>query len=410
MASFVWKPWKPVNSTHNAAFACFLLLIPQYFTLCYSILSLVWCSHSSPFEYTWPNSKIIPITPNSRTIWESDRSSQPRLIRFSWLYANAAMWEESVLPEEVMIKFEVWGGNGLARQSVFACVCHGGGKCAIVYTTGESPENHFLFQLDLKGAATHTHTCTVCIHTPSADEMVFLKGSSSSRGGASLLAATYDPPFPLIRTHTQAPGNRPSPSLFIQSLISFHQVCLFSFSSPPSPSWRLFCVKSLLSCLPLPLPFPHIFVLFPLFSLLPFFSHPPAQPLTVFLSPSTCLLFSMSSLSLSPSLCSFNRAPLCLHSSSPLLSDLSPSICSSSSSPFFIFHSMGVRYMWRFSTQWEKHWERTTEIRLWGRVLKKQKESFKESFRAVVSNLFQNRYQPVRSWSRHHIIIIICLW
>lgn len=38
MASFVWKPWKPVNSTHNAAFACFLLLIPQYFTLCYSIL------------------------------------------------------------------------------------------------------------------------------------------------------------------------------------------------------------------------------------------------------------------------------------------------------------------------------------------------------------------------------------
>ena len=68
---------------------------------------------------------------------------------------------------------------------------------------------------------------------------MFCEGLLLSRGGTSLLAATYDPPSPTIYTLTQAPGNQLFHSLFIQSLISFHHVCLF----PP-----FFLISSSLHC------------------------------------------------------------------------------------------------------------------------------------------------------------------
>ena len=119
---------------------------------------------------------------------------------------------------------------------------------------------------------TSSPNCTLArTHTRIQLMRCFLKGSSFSRGGTSLLAATYDPPSPTIHTHTQAPGNRPSPSLFIQSLISFHQVCLFPFSHLHLSTQ----LDTLLCQIPIPPSLPastslsallHIFVFFPLSS------------------------------------------------------------------------------------------------------------------------------------------------
>lgn len=102
----------------------------------------------------------------------------------------------------------------------------------------------------------------------------FLKDSSSRRGGTSLLAATYDPPSPTIHTHSQAPGNRPAPSLFIQKLDFFSSnLSLLHLSTqldaslsqsliPPSIPWS-FPISALLL----------IFVCSPLFPLLLFLFH-----------------------------------------------------------------------------------------------------------------------------------------
>ena len=128
---------------------------------------------------------------------------------------------------------------------------------------------------------------------------MFCEGLLLSRGGTSLLAATYDPPSPTIYTLTQAPGNQLFHSLFIQSLISFHHVCLFPpfflissslhcwmllFASNPPPT--LEASLSLSFSAPL-----CIFVFFPLSSPLPLFS-------------SSCSIsFTADYLSLSPFLC-----------------------------------------------------------------------------------------------------------
>lgn len=148
-------------------------------------------------------------------------------------------------------------------------------------------------------------------------------------------------------THSRAPGD----SLFIQSLISFYQVCLFLFSSPPFYSAGYSCVKSNPSlpptlCLgsPLHLCFPSIILstasilllsfclfhwwlsLFLLYFYLPAFfnarfllkSSP--QPFSVLYSPFTL--------------------KLCLPAFSPLICDLSPSVFPSPFSLLFLFAAL----------------------------------------------------------------------
>lgn len=101
----------------------------------------------------------------------------------------------------------------------------------------------------------------------------FLKGSSSSRGGTSLLAATYDPPPPIIHTHTQA--RQPTLSLPLYSKLDFFSssLSLPFFSSPPFSAGCSFMSNlippSLTASTSLPLSaLLHIFVLFQLCSLL----------------------------------------------------------------------------------------------------------------------------------------------
>lgn len=159
----------------------------------------------------------------------------------------------------------------------------------------------------------------------------FLKGSSSSRGGTSLLAATYDPPSPTIHTHSQAPGNQPAPSLFIQKLDFFSSnLSLLHLSTqldtflsqiliPPALPGS-FSISALLLFL-------LIFVWSPLFSLLLCFFHCFHHTLSLTF---ICLLFSISLVFSSfflplPFSALFTAF---LSACSLLLSDLSPSVFS----------------------------------------------------------------------------------
>lgn len=112
-----------------------------------------------------------------------------------WVWAKAC-------DTEVMMQTKVWTCCGLTRQLVCVFVK----EAADLLLKHKPCWKHFLSKL----------------HIDPADETF-----SSCRGGTSLLAATYDPPSP--NTLTKAPPGNTSP-FSLQSLISFHQVCLFPFS------------------------------------------------------------------------------------------------------------------------------------------------------------------------------------
>lgn len=161
----------------------------------------------------------------------------------------------------------------------------------------------------------------------------FLKGSSSSGGGTSLLAATYDPPSPTIHTRSQAPGNRPAPSLasFIQKLdfLSSNLSLLHLSTQLDASLSQILIPPSLPGSFSSSALLLLIFVWSPLFSLL-LFLVPPLSPHTVsrfYLPPFLNVLGLPLALSLSPPPFSAVFTAF-LSACSLLLSDLSTSVFS----------------------------------------------------------------------------------
>lgn len=186
-----------------------------------------------------------------------------------------------------------------------------------------------------------------------------------------------------------------TPSLFIQSLISFHQVCLFPFfSSVPfySAGYSCLCqIQSLLPSWPVSLSLcalHRIFVLLPLSSLLPLFSSSYSISFTTdyllfcpphfYLPPFLNILSPPQVFPRSLSVRLFFRwlysSPLGLLSSSAslLLCDLSPSIFPSPfSRPFSLFAALfsltlGARALLEtLSPQWDIQQEKELVNKLW---------------------------------------------
>lgn len=203
---------------------------------------------------------------------------------------------------------------------------------------------------------------------------------------------------PTIHTRTPAPGDLPpSPSLFIQSLISFHQVCLVPFSHLHFSTLldTLVGVKSNPSFLPglyLSLFAPRrIFVFFPLSSPLPPFSSSYFLSLSPFCLP-PFLNILLRVLKSSPRSFSVLYSPLSLlhllSSSSSLLSSatshplFSPPRLSLSLSPFLFSQplfsfTLGVGALWRLSApSGASSGEKELKSKLWdrgGKVRNKKK-------------------------------------